>query len=199
VLFGGAALLLVIAAAAAYVGLTGSPSPDSPTTGTATGVDPGSAGTATGTAAGTATGADPGSTAATGGDGGGVTLIGWAETESDVPAEEIGQLKGVGAWEDDELRVTLYNGSRWRITEILVRTSVLEGDQFVDSALLHPLVPKQELDAGVAPILERVAPDRRRPSVNPDDTRLFAGKAGQKPRAYRWRIEAARGLAPIRR
>jgi hypothetical protein len=128
-----------------------------------------------------------------------VAHVGWTDSESEVPAAEIGQLKGVAAWEADELTVTLYNGSGWRITEILVRTSILEGEQFVDSALLHPLVPRQDVDANVAPILDRVAPDRRRPSVNPDDTRPFSGKAGPKPRAYRWRIEAARGHAPIRR
>lgn len=198
ILFGGGALLLTIAVAAAYVGMSGSPAePPRPTPATLAG----SAATSTGAAVDPGAGADPGpgpgAAAATGVDG--VSVVGWAEEETELPAEVVAQLKGVAGWEDDNLTVTLYNGSRWRITEILVRTSIIEDGQFVDSALLYPLVPKQEVDANVAPILERVAPERRRPTVNPDDTRPFIGKAGQKPRAYRWRIESAQGHAPIRR
>jgi hypothetical protein len=182
-LYAGGALLVAVAVAAVVLGLRGGGEP----TAGATAAPPGGTATA---GAGTS---GPISAASGGGNS---AMMGWAETETDVPAQEIGLLKGVAAWQADELTVTLYNGSRWRVTEILVRTSVLEGDQFVDSALLHPLVPKQEVDANVAPILEQVAPQRRRPALNPDDTRAFAGKAGQKPRAYRWRIEAARGFAP---
>jgi len=197
-LIGGGALLAAIAAGALYVGLGGSPTVEPPPSGAATGGGPvATVGTSGGTG-GVEAGTDPaaGGTA-TGAVGDPVVRVGWAPDESDLPADQIDLLKGVAAWEGDELTVTLYNGSRWRITEILVRTSVLEGDQFNDSALLYPLVPKQDVDAGVAPILQQVAPDRRRPSVNPDDTRAFSGKAGQKPRAYRWRIEVARGHAPL--
>lgn len=126
-------------------------------------------------------------------------FAGWSATEADMPAVDVAKLRGVAAWEGDSLSVTVYNGSRWRVTEILVRTSRLEGDEFIDSKLLHPLVPQQEnVDTGVAQILDKVAPQRRRPAVNPDDTRAFGGKAGAKPNAYRWRIEGARGYPPVR-
>jgi hypothetical protein len=41
-----------------------------------------------------------------------------------------------------------------------------------------------------------VAPDRKKPGVNPADTGPFEGKAGQQPENFRWEIEAARGYAP---
>lgn len=196
-LYAGGALLLAIAVGAVVLGLRGGE--EAPV-----GAPTGSGGVAVAPGGGTAPGAaatDPatGAAAATGGEAAAPGVVGWSAVETDVPATEFALLKGVAAWEGDELTVTLYNGSRWRITEILVRTSVLEGDHFVDAALLHPLVLRQNVDANVAPILEQVAPDRRRPAVNPDDTRAFSGRAGEKPRAYRWRIEAARGYAPILR
>ena len=43
---------------------------------------------------------------------------------------------------------------------------------------------------------EKVAPDRRKPGVNPLDTGPLAAEVGPRPEAYRWAIEGARGYPP---
>jgi hypothetical protein len=104
----------------------------------------------------------------------------------------------VGGWIGERLTITLYNGSTWRITEILVRTSRLRGDEFVDAETPHRLLPVggPSFDAGTAELLRKVAPDRKKPGVNPLDTGPFEAIVGPQPGAYRWRIEAARGYPP---
>jgi len=104
----------------------------------------------------------------------------------------------VGAWSGERLTITLYNGSTWRITEILVRTSRLTGDEFVDADTPHRLLPvgAAPLDAGTAELLKKVAPDRRKAGVSPLDTGPFEASVGPQPPAYRWRIEGARGYPP---
>jgi hypothetical protein len=52
------------------------------------------------------------------------------------------------------------------------------------------------VDAGVADLLDRVAPDRKKPGLNPADTGPFEARAGQPPENFRWEIESARGYAP---
>ena len=56
--------------------------------------------------------------------------------------------------------------------------------------------PGQSVDASVADLLSRVAPDRKKAGLNPADTGPFEGKAGQQPENFRWEIESARGYAP---
>ena len=75
--------------------------------------------------------------------------------------------------------------------------SRLQGDEFVDSLSLDSLLAVPgKIDADVAQLLDKVAPDRRRPAVNPLDTGPFEGDVGPRPEAYRWKIEGARGYAP---
>jgi hypothetical protein len=104
----------------------------------------------------------------------------------------------VGAWSGDRLTITLYNGSTWRITEILIRTSPLRGNEFLDGETPHRLLPvgAVPLDAGTAELLKKVAPDRRKAGVSPLDTGPFEARVGPQPPAYRWRIEGARGYPP---
>jgi len=45
-------------------------------------------------------------------------------------------------------------------------------------------------------LLSRVAPDRKKPGLNPADTGPFEGRAGAQPESFRWEIESARGYAP---
>jgi hypothetical protein len=52
------------------------------------------------------------------------------------------------------------------------------------------------VDAGVADLLSRVAPDRKKAGVNPSDTGPFEGKAGPQPENFRWEIESAKGYPP---
>lgn len=125
-------------------------------------------------------------------------FAGWSDEEADLPLADLRRLRGVGGWSGERLRITLYNGSAWRITEILVRTSRLRGDEFVDAETPHRLLPVggAPVDAGVADLLEKVAPDRKKPGVNPLDTGPFEAAVGPKPEAYRWKIEGARGYPP---
>jgi GYF domain 2 len=127
-------------------------------------------------------------------------FAGLSDREVEMPPAELGHLRGVGAWSGTKLAITLYNGSTWRITEILVRTSRLHGEEFVDAETPHWLQPVggPPLDAGTAALLKKVAPDRRKPGVNPLDTGPFEATIGPQPEAYRWRIEGARGYPPLR-
>jgi len=125
-------------------------------------------------------------------------FAGWSDEEADLPLAELRRLRGVGGWTGDRLTITLYNGSTWRVTEILVRTSRLRGDQFVDGATPHRLLPAAgaPMDAATAELLKKVVPDRKKPGVNPLDTGPFEATVEPQPEAYRWRIEAARGYPP---
>lgn len=126
------------------------------------------------------------------------TFSGWSDQEADLSTAELRRLRGVGAWSGNRLTITVYNGSTWRITEILVRTSQLRGDEFVDGEAPHRLLPVggAPVDAGTAELLKKVAPDRKKPGVNPLDTGPFEATVGPQPEAYRWRIEGARGYPP---
>jgi hypothetical protein len=120
-----------------------------------------------------------------------------ADRESDLPRGELKRLRGVATWAGDTLKLTVYNATGWRITELSVRVSRFKDDDFVEDP--RPLVlvpPRASVDAGVADLLKKVAPDRKKPGVNPADTGAFEGKAGQQPENFRWEIEAARGYPP---
>jgi hypothetical protein len=124
----------------------------------------------------------------------GVTL---ADREGDLPSSEFKRLRGVATWAGDTLKLTVYNGTGWRVTELDVKISRFKDDDFVDDP--RPLVllpPGAAVDAGVADLLSRVAPDRKKPGLNPSDTGPFEGKAGPQPENFRWAIESARGYPP---
>jgi hypothetical protein len=127
-------------------------------------------------------------------------FAGWSDQEVELPPAELKRLRGVGAWSGNKLAITVYNGSTWRITEILVRTSRLRGEEFVDAQTPDWLLPVggPPVDAGTAELLKKVAPDRKKPGVNPLDTGPFEAAVGPQPEAYRWRIEGARGYPPLR-
>jgi len=125
-------------------------------------------------------------------------FAGWSDQEAEMPLAELRRLRGVGGWTGDRLTITLYNGSTWRVTEILVRTSRLRGAEFEDDATPHRLLPAgvAPLDAATAELLKKVAPDRKKAGVNPLDTGPFEATVGPQPEAYRWKIEGARGYPP---
>jgi uncharacterized RDD family membrane protein YckC len=120
-----------------------------------------------------------------------------ADRERDLSASDLKRLRGVATWSGDTLKLTVYNGTSWRVTELFVKVSRFKGDDFVEDP--RPLVllpPGAAVDAGVADLLSRVAPDRKKPGLNPADTGPFEGKAGQQPENFRWEIESARGYSP---
>ena len=120
-----------------------------------------------------------------------------SDRESDVPARDLKRLRGVASWAGDVLKLTVYNGTTWRVTELSVKISRFKDDDFVEDA--RPLVlapPGAAVDAGVADLLSRVAPDRKKAGLNPSDTGPFEGKAGAQPENFRWEIESARGYPP---
>jgi hypothetical protein len=123
--------------------------------------------------------------------------VGMADAESDLPAAELRRLRSVWAWEGETLRGTVYNGTGWRVTELFVRVGRFVNDDFVEDARPVQLVPPgAQVDAGVADLLSKVAPDRKKPGLNPLDTGIFEGKAGSRPESFRAEIESARGYAP---
>jgi hypothetical protein len=122
---------------------------------------------------------------------------GWTDRETELPLTELQKLRGVAGWQGNKLVVTLYNGSGWRVTEIFVMTSRWVDDQFVDAERANRLLPVQaQIDDSVGDLLKKVAPDRRKPGVNPLDAGPFEVDAGPQPEAYKWKIQAARGYPP---
>jgi len=120
-----------------------------------------------------------------------------SDRERDLPIPELKRLRGVATWAGDTLKLTVYNGTAWRVTELYVKISRFKDDDFVEDPRPVALVPPGvSVDAGVADLLSRVAPDRKKPGLNPADTGPFECKAGQQPENFRWEIEAARGYAP---
>jgi hypothetical protein len=92
---------------------------------------------------------------------------------------------------------TVYNGTGWRVTEVYVRIGRFVNEDFVEDPQPLLLVPPgARVDAGVADLLSKVAPDRKKPGLNPHDTGAFGGKAGARPESFRAEIETARGYAP---
>jgi hypothetical protein len=158
-------------------------------------------GSATGAVSGAGSNASAGEApagTAAGASGEAPAFAGWSDQEAELTPDQLRRLRGVGGWTGNTLTITLYNGSTWRITEIQVRTSHLRGDDFVDGETPHRLLPAggAQVDAGMADLLTKVAPDRKKAGVNPLDTGNFEAALGPKPEAYRWRIEGARGYPP---
>jgi hypothetical protein len=118
---------------------------------------------------------------------GGAGFAGWADQEEDLPASEVTRLRGVAGWSGDTLTITVHNGSGWRVTEILVRTSRLK-NQSIDAEAPKRLLPAGELRKGIA--------TDKKAGLNPLDTGPFEGVVGAPPAAYSWSIEAARGYPP---
>jgi hypothetical protein len=122
-----------------------------------------------------------------------------SDREADLPKSEIRKLRPVWAWEAETLKGTVYNGTGWRVTELYVRVGRFVNEDFVEDP--RPIVlsaPGSEVDAGVADLLSKVAPDRKRAGINPLDTGVFQGRAGPRPENFRAEIESARGYAPAR-
>jgi hypothetical protein len=122
---------------------------------------------------------------------------GMADRETDLSPAELRKLRSVWAWEGDTLKGTVYNGTGWRVTELYVSVFRFVNDDFVeDPRPLRLVPPGAQVDAGVADLLSKVAPDRKRPGLNPLDTGAFEGKAGARPENFRAEIQSARGYAP---
>jgi len=122
---------------------------------------------------------------------------GMSDRETDLPPAELRKLRSVWAWEGDALKGTVYNGTGWRVTEIYVSVFRFVNDDFVEDPRPLLLVPPgAQVDAGVADLLSKVAPDRKKPGLNPLDTGAFVGEAGSRPESFRAQIESARGYAP---
>jgi hypothetical protein len=114
-----------------------------------------------------------------------------------MPLSEVRKLRHVAAWSGTRLELTVVNNTAWRITELRVQVQSFVGNEVVEGTtpiLLLP--PEATVDDEVASLLSRVAPDRRKPGVNPLDTGRFSGEAGPRPDGFRCDIVSARGYAP---
>jgi hypothetical protein len=120
-----------------------------------------------------------------------------ADRETSLPASDLRKLRPVWIWEDETLRGTVYNGTGWRVTELYVRVSRFVNEDFTeDRRPILLLPPGGRVDAGVADLLSKVAPDRKKPGLNPLDTGVFEGRAGVRPDNFRAEIESASGYPP---
>jgi hypothetical protein len=109
----------------------------------------------------------------------------------------VRKLRQVAAWSGTRLELTVVNETSWRVTALEVRVQRFVGNEVVDDARpLLLLPPEAAVDDQVASLLSRVAPDRRKPGVNPLDTGTFSGEAGPRPDGFRCEIVSARGYAP---
>jgi len=119
------------------------------------------------------------------------------EEETDLPMSEVRKLRQVAVWSGTRLELTVVNDTAWRVTEVYVQVQSFVGNEMVEGTtpiLLLP--PAATVDDEVASLLEKVAPDRRKPGVNSMDTGKFSGEAGPRPDAFRCDIVSARGYAP---
>jgi len=124
---------------------------------------------------------------------------GVSDREAELPPAEVRKLRGVAAWDagGTTLRLTVYNGTSWRVTELYVKVGRFSGGEFTeDDRPILMLPPEKAVDVGVADLLSRVAPDRKKAGLNPLDTGPFEGEAGVQPESYRFEIESARGYPP---
>jgi len=120
-----------------------------------------------------------------------------ADSEMDLPPADIRKLRAVAAWDGTKLRLTVYNGTGWRVTELYAKVFRFTGDDFKeDDRPVLMLPPARNVDAGVADLLSKVAPDRKKAGLNPLDTGAFEAEAGQQPESFRFEIESARGYPP---
>jgi hypothetical protein len=118
------------------------------------------------------------------------------DQEREIPKAELSNLRQVAAWSADTLELTVYNGTPFRVTEIYVTIQRFVGDDIVDDETPILLLPPDAgVDAGVATLLNKVAPERAKPGVNPLDTGKFAGEVGPAPEGFRCEIVSARGYA----
>jgi hypothetical protein len=118
-------------------------------------------------------------------------------SEAEVPPSELKKLRQVAAWSGSRLELTVVNETRWRITEISVQIQRFVANEMVENDLpILLLPPETAVDDEVADVLTKVAPERRRPGVNPLDTGKFSGEAGPRPDAFRCEIVGARGYPP---
>jgi hypothetical protein len=119
------------------------------------------------------------------------------DSEANLPAAEVRMLRGVAAWDGTRLRLTVYNGTGWRVTELYAKIFRFTGEDFKEDerpVLLLP--PARTVDTGVADLLSKVAPDRKKAGLNPLDTGPFEGEAGTQPESFRFEIASARGYPP---
>ena len=119
-----------------------------------------------------------------------------ADRESSLPASDLRNLRPVWIWEGDTLRGTVYNGTAWRVTELYVRISRFVNEDFAEDRRPILLLPAGgQVDASVADLLSKIAPDRKKPGLNPLDTGVFEGRVGVRPENFRAEIESASGYA----
>lgn len=89
---------------------------------------------------------------------------------------DLKRIRGVATWDGDTLKLTVYNGTACRVTEISVK---------INGAEVVVLAPLPE---GAAADVLRIAGSK--PGLNPADTGAFTGKAGVRPEDFRWEIVA---------
>jgi hypothetical protein len=99
------------------------------------------------------------------------------EAQRALPPENARRLRGVAAWSGSILKLTVYNPTNWRVSEIDVRVSRLRGETLVEDARPLTLV---SIGSGLGTL----------------ETGVFEGEAGAQPKSFRWEIESARGFAP---
>ncbi len=122
----------------------------------------------------------------------------FADHEAELPRTEVRKLRGVAAWSGEKLELTVENSTGWRVTELRVRLSRFDGDDLIqDAAPVVLLPPAKPVAPGVTDLMDLVAPDRKKPGLNPFDTGSFEAKVGPPPAGFRWEIESARGYAPL--
>ena len=122
---------------------------------------------------------------------------GVGEEETDLPLSAVRRLRQVAVWSGTRLELTVVNNTGWRITELSVAVQRVVGNEVLEDERPILLLPHGEaVDPEVAALLSRVAPDRRKPGINPLDTGTFSGPAGPQPDGFRCDIVSARGYAP---
>jgi len=124
-------------------------------------------------------------------------FTGWSDQEDKLPPSEVIKLKGVAGWAGRNLEMTVYNGSTWRLTKLTVSVRrLVKGEMVEDEQRLTLLPQGAQVEQGVDQLMNRVAPGRSKPGVNPLDTGKLLGEAGDRPEGFGTTIVGAFGYPP---
>lgn len=129
-------------------------------------------------------------------------LISESESEEEIPAEEVAKLTGQASIDHSVMKVALYNGSDWKVTEITVLVTV-RGNPYSSAFEDFLGIPAEE----VAKIKSKTKPEEilvERPyrlrlsgyTADPQENTNFSGDLGfglASGQTWEWKITGAKG------
>lgn len=105
------------------------------------------------------------------------SLLSSQYSQMDLPPEDMAKLNGPAAIEGDALTVSLFNGTDWHVSEVVVALTVLRKNAPAEAALRFGMPAAAKLD----PALVGSFQTEIRPERNPDTTVIYRMRAPAPP------------------